>query len=761
MVDEPLSRTEENDLRDLISQVRRGNLVLFVGSGVSAEAGLPSAGDIGRELAAESEYTGTDPADLPNVTEYFERRFDRDSLVAKLKSIFRGRSASTDVTSYDLVAELGVFPRIVTTNWDDLIEDAFTVRRKPLNVIKSDQSLPQVRQTPYSLMKLHGDFSTPPDEMVITTNDYIHTYSEASQVGSMFGMLGSWLQTQTVLFVGYSLRDVNFRYLFNFVRAHVSTAPVRHYAIMRQVDEYEGDAWARDNVRIIRMPAQAFYRRLFLELKEFVNRDLEIEYICNQGKQPFVEIYGPIGCGKSELLGHAARLYRLKVPDWSICEVFKPGLGMPDPVIEDQDEFAVIERLSLQIAGKEITRSSLKQKVHDSEEREAREQKRPLQIERAAAIQGANELAEALCTRQVGLFFDEMDRLPMKTVEWLERDFLPRLWERHSEPETKVRVVFAGRTRTRWRNWFVKKQLYPLQLHPLSEIPVSAMLRSTASLTRKAPLPRQTVDQMVARILWLTGGHPRAVRNILKHLATQNFDVYMGDPDRGSRDYFQQERLALFNGYVYPVIEPMLTELSDDTKKILHGLSAFPRFNSVILEKVCQSEYAETSKPPKQILAELRQIRLLENSHTSLPEALDPMTGYILAEWLEVNEPERYLRLNQMGAVQFDYWIEDMRNGVGDSENWRTYMVESIYHHALLVRLTVETAEQLIVVFQTHLLNLAMASEKAINALGKLKEDLENDKVLIGTVFVAVGQDGYDRLLRKVDERMDNLAAMP
>jgi len=43
--------------RNLIEQIRRGNCVLFVGAGISmGEGGLPSGGQLARELAERCDY---------------------------------------------------------------------------------------------------------------------------------------------------------------------------------------------------------------------------------------------------------------------------------------------------------------------------------------------------------------------------------------------------------------------------------------------------------------------------------------------------------------------------------------------------------------------------------------------------------------------------------------------------------------------------------------------------------------------------------
>lgn len=750
MPDRQLSKIEENDLQDLIDQIRREKVVLFIGSGVSAEAGLPTAWEIGLELARESGYQGGDPTNLPDVTQHYERRFGRQRLVDKLNNMFQGRAAATDVTSYDLIAELGVFPQIVTTNWDELLKVAFESKGKSLNIIKSNANIPTLHQGLYALLKLHGDFTLSSDEMVITEKDYIGTYKPATETGGMFGLLGTWLQTRTVLFVGYSLRDRNFRLLFNLVNAKVGSAPVRHYAVMREVEDYERGAWERDNVRIIRMTAREFFGTLFIELKGFANRDLEIEYICNQAKLPFVEVHGAVGCGKTELLRQARKLYRLKEPPWSSSLISMVGM----------DEFGVISQLSSEILGWTIEHDRLREEVGEDVERAARQEERiptTVEMDLAAAARGADRLADAFRSRQLALFFDDMERAQPSAINWLEKVFLRKLWDRHYEPHARVRVVFAGRTLTRWQTWFIKQRRFGLTLVPLDEVAVTEMLRSAVALTIKAPLSRQTNDQMVKRILWLSGGHPAAIRNLLQHLAERQFAVYMGDLSGGAPDYFEQQRRGLFMAHVYPVIEPVLRGLSDETQEQVRSLSIYRRFNVAMLEEVLQVEHPGITKSSGEILKELKGAYLMQEPRVNPLDSLDPMVRHILAQWLEIEKPVRYIRLHILAVAQFDRWIDEMRGGRFDSEYWRTYITESLFHRATLVRLAKESADRLGRVFRDcikDIAELAGSGEAGAAILKQLRPLLENDRELLTTVVAALREEGFNELLETVDEQI-------
>lgn len=758
-----LSPVEEDDLRNLVNRIRQGNVVLFVGSGLSTEAGLPSAWDIGIELARESQYKGKDPADLPKVTQYYENRFGRERLVSRLRQLFPGQSSS-EVTSYDLIAELAVFPIIVTTNWDNLIEDAYGDRGRKVDVIKTEESLPLLGEGSSCLLKLHGDFSSPPKDMVVTEANYVSTYKGVSATGSRWATLGSWLQTKTVFFVGYSLSDENIQYLFQLTGSW-TTELNPHYAVMRDIDPYEREKWAKDGVRLIQLTAKDFFDWLFNELRTFANRDLETEYICNQMKMPFVEVYGPIQCGKSDLLREAQKRFRLKAPRWSTSLVTATEARAKDA---QMDEFALISQLSKDIIGWEITRSLLCSQAKEDVERTTRkENKVPTKTEeeRAAAIQGAERLVESFQNRQIAVFFDDMDRMSPRAIHWLEVDFLPRLWAKHFAPSGNIRIVFAGRSPTQWREWFVKQRLFQLPLSPFNEAAVSDMLRSAVSVSRKRPLDRQTSEKLVARALWLSGGHPRAIRNLLQHLAEpdRRFDVFLGSPSSGTLDYFRQHRQTLFDSHVYPAIEEVLNGLSPNLRDVVHSLAAFRHFNQAILRSVMQQEHSTTQMSVFEASQEIRNKRLLQQPVTTPLDALDPMIRYILAEWLEIHNADRFVRLNRLGASQFDDWISQMAQGVFDSEYWCTYVLNSLFHWLILVRLETATPDRLDAAFQGNLNIMPTDSqniERSASAIRLLRKTLDSDIELFTLAESAIGKDGHEALLQKADERIIEMTPM-
>ncbi|MFX1352847.1 MAG: SIR2 family protein [Promethearchaeota archaeon] len=752
MPQKALTEMEERDLRTLADDIRRGNCILFIGSGVSVETGFPSAWDLGIELATESDYpSDRDPADLPKVALHYQERYGRERLISKLRSIFAGYLDSADVTSYDLIAEFRDFTRLVTTNWDKLIEEAFGRKKKPLAVIKTEENIPLERTALYALIKLHGDFDTPPDRMTITEDDYTDRYEDVGQVGGLFGLLGSWIGTKTLLFVGYSLRDLDFRYLFKLVSTHVGQAPARHFAIVREIAPDNKAAWEQKNVRVIEMGAQDFFTRLFMELLEFANRDSEIQYICNQATLPFVEVCGFAGSGKTFLLQEARRRYRLKESKW-----YTPLVDLS----ETDNEFSIIERLSGEILGRQVSREQLISKVKPEVEEKAQKENRIaslVEIEAAAARRGAERLGHSFKNRQILLLFDAVERAPDRIIRWLEDTLVAELWKAHVDPLTKVRIVFAGRYPNRWRSWSIKGKLFLLEFSPFDEAAVSTMLRSFTARTIKAPLSREQRECIVSRILWLSGGHPRAIRNLLQDLADKRFSVYFEKPD-----YFEENREKLFNDYVFKdVEESILKNLLPEVRQILFTLGPFRRFNPLLVRELIAGKHLDTQKHPNEVVRDLRATFLIRDPDESDPlYFIDPVMRYILDERMEVNEPDRHAELHKIATELYDGWIAGPAGAMADAQFLRAYTLESLFHHTRLIQMQQEKPEDLEARLQAHLESIRERlpdPDHSAAAIWQILALLEKDRELSQNIVLALGEAGYQAFLQRIDKYTDDL----
>ncbi len=186
--------------RELAGRVRRGELALFIGAGVSMAAGLPSWESL---ISTIAERHGVELDDVPSAldrAELLRRELGEDFGAAVAQEASRvDRYAIT----HSLLAALGC-REIVTTNYDQLYERA-------ARDIEGDDTVPVL---PYDeprsdgpwVLKMHGDVHDPA-RIVLTRSDFVRYDSRSRPMGSV---VQSLMLTRHLLVVGASLTDDNF-----------------------------------------------------------------------------------------------------------------------------------------------------------------------------------------------------------------------------------------------------------------------------------------------------------------------------------------------------------------------------------------------------------------------------------------------------------------------------------------------------------------------------------------------------------------------
>lgn len=188
--------------RRLAERVRRGELALFLGAGVSVPAGLPSWGELLAKLRSRAELVDMDPAELDQLSP-----LDQAELIQLVDKKFQKRVAKaarkhrTPSLGHTLLAGLGC-AEVVTTNYDSLYEEAVAASGCAVaTVLPWDSAVGADRW----VLKLHGDASKP-SSIVLTRGDFVRYDAFSRPSGALLQAL---LLTRHLLFVGASLKDDN------------------------------------------------------------------------------------------------------------------------------------------------------------------------------------------------------------------------------------------------------------------------------------------------------------------------------------------------------------------------------------------------------------------------------------------------------------------------------------------------------------------------------------------------------------------------
>ena len=263
--------------RFLLQEMSAGNAVLFCGAGVS-QGRYPTWNQLLQEMAAETGLPADniDHLDLPQW--YLEAR-GREALEKHLVHVF-GTKAEPTILQRILVR----FPWdvVFTTNYDRLLEQALYEQGREVDVVVEDTQVGRVAErSRTTLVKMHGCISRP-HSMVITREDY-ETYDLRHPATITY--LQSLLSIRTFLFVGFSLRDPNFRNIYRIVQQVLGSFRRYAYAILleKSINDYVLQYWRRQRLLILPMASprqvQSFMKQALATATRWAERQSQLPVI--------------------------------------------------------------------------------------------------------------------------------------------------------------------------------------------------------------------------------------------------------------------------------------------------------------------------------------------------------------------------------------------------------------------------------------------------------------------------------------------------
>ncbi|MDR7288658.1 MULTISPECIES: SIR2 family NAD-dependent protein deacylase [Mycolicibacterium] len=293
----------------LADDAKERQLVLFVGAGVSAGAGVDTWKGLLENLAVEADFTDAQ-RDLLKAKDLRDQATLIGSALPETSGSFKKRVADRirERQHYSLMhGLLASLPskEAVTTNFDELFEDA--VGRDAIAVLPKDPRKTDGRL----LLKLHGSVDRHED-MILTRADYLRM---PRQYGALMGLVQGLLMMRKMVFVGYSLSDEDFHDLLDEVRAargNDATELGRGTVLTLRDDHLERQLWSNDldTVSLVagdeyedNLPGAARQLELFLDL---------VGYLAVPPAAFFLdESYADLTASESELIEPLGELVRL------------------------------------------------------------------------------------------------------------------------------------------------------------------------------------------------------------------------------------------------------------------------------------------------------------------------------------------------------------------------------------------------------------------------------------------------------------------
>jgi hypothetical protein len=243
---------------DIVEQ----SCVVFVGAGSTTEGYYRRHGFY-ETIRAKSNYPTSAPRpNFPKLMQYFCDELDgghHNRLIREAISYLELFSlpgepnrAATNVC--DLLAEIPYFNRFVTTNWDPFIERSLDI----LVPIVEDRDLAFWDERKRQLLKIHGCI-TRPYSIVATQSDYDTCMRQNPLI---FNKLSDLMTTKTFLFLGYSLRDEDFREVWGNITRSLGRFGKTAYAVDPDVTPENVTFWHERGIELFGTSDVMFLRRL-------------------------------------------------------------------------------------------------------------------------------------------------------------------------------------------------------------------------------------------------------------------------------------------------------------------------------------------------------------------------------------------------------------------------------------------------------------------------------------------------------------------
>ncbi len=197
------------NIRVIKAAIAERKLVIFAGSGISADAGVPTWSDLIDELRKDIDISENE-SDFLRIAQLYYNERQQKEFIDKIREVLQHKKLRYNEIHeeiFDLNPE-----HIITTNFDDLLEQVIKSKAHPYSVIKKDSEFPYSRNTKL-LVKIHGDLDEA--NLVIKEDDYLE-YSSTHPLIESF--IKGIFATKVVLFVGYSFSDLDLKIILQSVR---------------------------------------------------------------------------------------------------------------------------------------------------------------------------------------------------------------------------------------------------------------------------------------------------------------------------------------------------------------------------------------------------------------------------------------------------------------------------------------------------------------------------------------------------------------
>lgn len=239
------------ELDRLVQNLDPTRTVLFFGAGSSLPSGSPSASDLAKAVADKFGVDGADLS-LAEISELAEMSSDRSTLIKFVRTLFPQPNPTGGLLNIPIYSWRGIY----TTNYDELLERAFSIRKSKYTVITtnydfSKHSAPEAQP----LYKIHGTLGQDVSDghksrMILTQGDYDKAIDYRDFI---YNRLMSDMAGANLVIVGFSLSDPDIKAVVDKVLAiqsKMAGAGGQVYLLLYTRDENRAKLFESRGVRV-------------------------------------------------------------------------------------------------------------------------------------------------------------------------------------------------------------------------------------------------------------------------------------------------------------------------------------------------------------------------------------------------------------------------------------------------------------------------------------------------------------------------------
>lgn len=224
-------------IMDIQKASKEGNLVVFVGAGVSNNSGVPVWSELTNAFKSELPDFAKKISDDLKLAQIYKTSYPTKFLET-VRTVLKDGEIVPNAIHYSI---LDLKPcHIITTNYDDLIEQACKGRFELYQKVSSDEDMISIPNT-HIIVKMHGEYNK--NNIVLAEQDY-YDYSRNFPLLRAFVL--SLLASKTVLFVGFSFDDINLKYILRDIQTVLCKKMRPVYMLTDTVYSYEQNRYMEE-----------------------------------------------------------------------------------------------------------------------------------------------------------------------------------------------------------------------------------------------------------------------------------------------------------------------------------------------------------------------------------------------------------------------------------------------------------------------------------------------------------------------------------